>query len=290
MARFGSLRPSLHAAARRLSARLWLLIFPIALPAIRPFYIEGLTRSFDGGLHLLRIGLLDRYVRSGVFFLRWAPELLLGHGYPCSTTTPPRRLLRRRGAHLLGVSPYHAFIAVMAAFVIAARHEACTLALDIFGRRHSLAALVAAVAYLHSPYLLTNVYIRGAISRNRSPALALDISRRPPPFQNDRPPVQRLCACASLGPARHHAHHHAAHAAGLPVALHAGSLASKLGICTCAAMVPAIALLAAMGVSAFSGCPSSANGTTWPKPPTTSRALFGSPPACGHGTTSWTPG
>ncbi len=151
--------------------RLWLLIFPLALPALAPFYTEGLTRSFDGGLHLLRLGLLDRLMRSGVFYPRWAPDALLGYGYPLFNFYAPAAYYLAEALVLLGLSPYAAFIAVMAIFVLAGGLGMYALALAIFGRRHHLAALVAAVAYVYGPYLLTNVYIRGAIAEAGAQAL-----------------------------------------------------------------------------------------------------------------------
>ena len=62
---------------------LWLFLLPLlAAPALAPLYMEGLPRSYDGGYHMLRLAVLDRGVATGTFLLRWAPEMLLGFGYP----------------------------------------------------------------------------------------------------------------------------------------------------------------------------------------------------------------
>ena len=62
---------------------LWLPLLPLlALPALAPLYTEGLPRSYDGGYHMLRLAVLDRAVAGGTFLPRWAPDMLLGFGYP----------------------------------------------------------------------------------------------------------------------------------------------------------------------------------------------------------------
>jgi hypothetical protein len=143
---------------------LWLLAPLLAIPALLPFYTEGLTRSYDGGLHLLRIGLLDRYLRQGMLFPRWAPELLLGHGYPVFSFYAPAAYYLVEALHLLGLDLYTAFILAFVLLILGAGWGMYLLARDSFGANRPGAALVAAVAYLYAPYLLTNVYIRGAIA------------------------------------------------------------------------------------------------------------------------------
>lgn len=69
-------------AWRWLGDRLWLALFVLAIPALWPFYQEGLPRSFDGGLHLLRLGVLDELIRQGTLYPRRVPGLMLGYGYP----------------------------------------------------------------------------------------------------------------------------------------------------------------------------------------------------------------
>ncbi|MCL4864233.1 MAG: hypothetical protein KJZ93_32800, partial [Caldilineaceae bacterium] len=167
-------RPSLVSWMQRLSrvaARPWLLLSLLAAPALLPFYTQGLTRSFDGGLHLLRISLLDWYIRQGVLYPRWAPELLLGHGYPVFGYYAPASYYLVESLHLLGLSIQQAFVAILALMVITAGLGMFLLTADLFGPGARGAALVAAVAYMYSPYLLTNIYIRGAIAEAGAQAL-----------------------------------------------------------------------------------------------------------------------
>lgn len=156
---------------RSATAYPWLLLPLLAIPALLPFYTQGLTRSFDAGLHLLRISLLDRYIRQGMLYPRWAPELLLGHGYPVFSYYAPGSYYLVELLHLIGVSVQDAFIATLALMVIAAGVGMYLLARDLFGPTAHGAALVAAVAYMYGPYLLTNLYIRGAIAEAGAQAL-----------------------------------------------------------------------------------------------------------------------
>ena len=152
-------------------AHLWLLLFPLAWPALRPFYTEGLTRSFDAGLHMLRIGVLDRNVREGVLLPRWTPDLLLGFGYPLFNFYAPASYYLAELLLLLGFDDYHAFVAAMACFLLAAGVGMYFFSLDVYGPGRRFAALAAATAYVYSPYLLTNVYIRGALAEAAAQAL-----------------------------------------------------------------------------------------------------------------------
>lgn len=150
---------------------LWLVLFPLAIPALLPFYTEGLPRSYDGGLHLLRISLLDRYIQQGMLFPRWAPELLLGHGYPVFSFYAPGSYYLVEVLHLLGLDFYYAFIAGFAILIVVAGCGMYWLAKDSFGHEHPVAALAAAVAYMYGSYLLTNTFIRGAIAEAGAQAL-----------------------------------------------------------------------------------------------------------------------
>src|SRR5687768_2543607 len=93
------------------SRHIWILLLPLALPALWPFYSEGLPRSFDGGLHLLRLALLDRSMAAGMLLPRWSPELLLGFGYPLFNFYAPGAYYVAELFQLGGLSAYWAFIA-----------------------------------------------------------------------------------------------------------------------------------------------------------------------------------
>ncbi|MDQ3249979.1 MAG: 6-pyruvoyl-tetrahydropterin synthase-related protein, partial [Chloroflexota bacterium] len=151
--------------------RLWLLLPLLAIPALWPFYAEGLPRSNDGGLHLLRVGLLDFHLRHDTLFPRWAPEMLVGYGYPVFGSYAPSTYYLVEAFHLLGLSFYHAFITVFVLLVVVAGVGMYQLARDVLGADHKWAALVSATAYLYAPYLLTNVFVRGAMAETAAQAL-----------------------------------------------------------------------------------------------------------------------
>lgn len=152
-------------------SRLWLLLLPLLWPALRPFYSEGLPRSFDGGLHLLRLALLDRAVGAGIWLPRWSSELLLGFGYPLFNFYAPGAYYVAELFQLGGLSAYWAFIAAFCVAVLFAGIGMYRLALVTYGPGKEWAALLAAVAYAYTPYLLTNIYIRGALSEATAQAL-----------------------------------------------------------------------------------------------------------------------
>ncbi len=174
---------------RWLAEAWWLWIALLALPALWPFYSEGLPRSFDGGLHLLRLDLLDTHIRQGLLLPRWTPSLILGYGYPLYNFYAPGAYYLAETLHLLGLDLYHAFIGAFAIQILLAGWGMYCFAHDLFASpfpspetadgatetRHvtlpQWAALVAATAYLYGPYLLTNVYIRGAIAEAGAQAL-----------------------------------------------------------------------------------------------------------------------
>ncbi|MCB0115062.1 MAG: hypothetical protein KDD84_13265, partial [Caldilineaceae bacterium] len=163
----GSDAPRFTAAARRLSIRtdrLWLLLPLLALPAMWPYISRGWPNSADGTLHLLRLALLDHHIAAGFFYPRWVPELMLGNGYPVFNYYAPATYYVAEALHLLGLGYYTALMMSFAIFVAVAGIGAYRLALDLFGRKQHDAAFVAGVAYMYAPYLLSNVFIRGAIA------------------------------------------------------------------------------------------------------------------------------
>ncbi len=154
----------------------WIALTLLALPTFRTFTVEGLPRSFDGGLHLLRLSLLDYHVRQGMLLPRWTPSLMLGYGYPLYNFYGPGGYYVAEILHLLGMSLYYAFVSAFGLLILVAGYGMFLLADDIFGldgrgRRQRWAAFVAATAYMYGPYLLVNVYQRGALAETMAQAL-----------------------------------------------------------------------------------------------------------------------
>ena len=188
-----------------LSKYLWLLLLALVAPALLPFYTEGLPRSFDGGLHLLRLGMLDFHIRHGDLYPRWVPELILGFGYPLFNFYAPSSYYLAEAFHVLGLTFYAAFIVSFSLLVLFAGLGMYSLARDVFGAQRPWAALVAATAYMYAPYLLTNVYIRGAIAEAAAQMLLpwiLMVHAPPAAFQHAM--AIFLPACCELGRASHY--------------------------------------------------------------------------------------
>lgn len=152
-----------------------LIIVVAALPALWPFIRYGLPGTADGHLHLLRLVVLDHHVQQGMLYPRWTPELVLGYGYPVFNFYGPSSYYIALFLHNLGLSYVLALISTFGFFILAAGLGMYWLASDLYATQNSerrrWLALVAAVAYLYSPYLLTNVYMRGALAEAGAQAL-----------------------------------------------------------------------------------------------------------------------
>ena len=151
--------------------RAWLALPFLAIPALSPFWDDGFPQSADGLLHLLRLVLLDRYLREGLLFPRWLPGLVFGRGYPVFDYYGPATYYLAEAFHLAGLGFMPALMAAFSALVILAGGGMYALARALFGPRQDWAALLAAAAYMYAPYLLTNVFLRGALAEVGAMAL-----------------------------------------------------------------------------------------------------------------------
>ncbi|MCC6192664.1 MAG: hypothetical protein IT318_26885 [Anaerolineales bacterium] len=147
----------------------------LVLAAISPMLASGLPPGHDLFNHLMRLAAFDQAVRSGQWYPRWLPDLALGFGYPLYNFYAPGSAYLAEVFRLVGLSYPSAFIGLFAMLLLAAALGMWRLAADFFpavspGQRGSL-ALVAAAAYLYAPYVLTNVYMRGATAELGAQAL-----------------------------------------------------------------------------------------------------------------------
>ena len=151
--------------------RPWLALPLLAIPALWPFAKLSLPGSADGTLHLLRLAALDYHVRHGMLYPRWLPELFTGLGYPVLNFYGPLTYYLAELLHLIGLDLVSALITAFAVLVLAGGFGMYWLARDVLGPQQRWSALVAATAYMYAPYLLTNVYIRGAVAEVGAQAL-----------------------------------------------------------------------------------------------------------------------
>ena len=156
---------------RQLSQHPWVLLPFLGLPLAYPFLTRGMPGSADGALHLMRLGLLDHYLRHGILFPRWSPDLVLGLGYPVFSYYAPGAYYLAELLHLTGFGFPGAVMGTIFLLLLAAGAGMYCLARDILGREQRWATLVAAVAYMYAPYLLLNAFVRGAIAEVAAQAL-----------------------------------------------------------------------------------------------------------------------
>lgn len=156
----------------------FLLVLLLCLPAALPYFGGDIPRSNDSLAHLYRAVELDRLVRSGIFFPRWAPDLALGYGYPIFNyfTYGSHYLIVL--FHLTGLSLLWSLRLAYIFSLALSGVGAFLLARDVYPLPHpppsekSLmgegwgGGIIAAVAYTYSPYLLYTAHVRGGLPEN----------------------------------------------------------------------------------------------------------------------------
>ncbi len=140
----------------------------VGLAAAQPLFVGRLPWAADTLIHLYRLVELDHLLRHGYFFSRWAPDLAYGYGFPLFNFYAPLSYYFAEIFRLVGMDFAPALLATFAAFILVAGLGMYAWAADAFGQR---AGLVAAAAYVTAPYLLYNVYHRGALAEVLAMAL-----------------------------------------------------------------------------------------------------------------------
>ena len=143
------------------------LIIGIALclgtiSALGWYWATGPARGSDMPMALYRVLELDRSIQNRLLYPRWAMDLNYTYGTPLFQYYPPLvsyLVLAFRGIGLTWIS---AAKAAFTGILIFASLGMYIYARWLFARRR--AALISAVAFLFTPYLLIDVYERGAIA------------------------------------------------------------------------------------------------------------------------------
>jgi hypothetical protein len=134
-----------------------------------PLLTTSFIDSHDGLLHAMRLVAFDRLIREGTLFPRLYPEFAAGYGYPLGTFYPPLSAaiavlpLLVGGDALIGLR-----LGLGLALVVAAT-GGFLLGQALTGRRAG--GVLLAAAFLSAPYVLANVYIRGALAEAWAVAL-----------------------------------------------------------------------------------------------------------------------
>lgn len=147
-------------------ARLWPYLFValICLPAAYPYLGGGIPRSNDSLTHLYRAAELDRLVRSGDIFPRWAPDFAHGYGYPIFNYFAYFSHYLIVLFHFAGLSFLSALRASYITALLASGLTAFLLGRDLAD--DDAAGWMAAAAYVYSPYLLYTAHVRGGLPEN----------------------------------------------------------------------------------------------------------------------------
>jgi hypothetical protein len=145
-----------------------LLVWSATGPAWWPLLSARLVGTHDGYYHLYRLFELDRALRAGDLYPRWAPEFALGYGYPVFNFYPPLLLCLAAPFALAGSDLIAALNLAQLVAALMAGAASYLLARDLFGR---WPAIVAGVLYGSLPYLLIDLYVRGAVAETLGLAL-----------------------------------------------------------------------------------------------------------------------
>lgn len=140
----------------------------VGLASAQPLLAGRLPWAADTLIHFYRLVELDHLLRHGYLFSRWSPDLAYGYGFPLFHFYAPLSYYVAAILTLSGLDFGPALLATFIALIIAAGLSTYAWAADTFGRR---AGIVAATAYVTAPYLLYNVYHRGALAEVLAMAL-----------------------------------------------------------------------------------------------------------------------
>jgi len=128
------------------------------LPLLHPGFLS--TRAGgDSPFLLIRLDQLLHNLRAGVFPARWMPDAAYGLGYPFFNYYAALPYYLAAGLVLCGWGSIAALKATQAIGFLASGAAMYALARHTLRRRCS--ALLAAVAYVYTPFHLVNVYVRG---------------------------------------------------------------------------------------------------------------------------------
>jgi hypothetical protein len=128
-----------------------------------PFLVHpGLPRNTDAELHVFRAAQLGEALRGGAGYVRWAPDLWLGYGYPIFNYYSP---LTYYLANLIALIGLDIVTAVKAVFILGLLGAAAGMYVFVHANWGERAGVVAAAAYVFSPYLLfIDPHMRGDLA------------------------------------------------------------------------------------------------------------------------------
>ena len=142
------------------------LALALALVAAAPFLTRpGLPRQTDAELHVYRAAELGHALRAGAFYVRWAPDLYYGYGYPIFNYYAPLTYYLANVFDLLpGVDIVAGVKAVFVLGIFLASAGAYLLGRELFG---PVPGVLAAASFTFAPYVVfVDPHARGDLAEH----------------------------------------------------------------------------------------------------------------------------
>ncbi len=156
----------LHLAADPHLALVLLFVIPALLPLTAPGYFFG---AHDGHHSVFWLYEFDAALRDGTFWPVWAPDHVLGFGYPLWLVYTPLAFFVAEAFHLLGLGITASVKTAWAFWFLVGAAGVYRLARRWWG---TMPAVIAALTYTYAPYHLVDIYVRAAYAEFAALAIA----------------------------------------------------------------------------------------------------------------------
>lgn len=138
------------------------LLLILSLFACAPLLAPGyFLRAHDAAHSLFWLVEFDQGIRDGFLWPRWAPDQVLGYGYPLFTFYAPLAFYIAEAFHLLGASIVAAIKLTWALACLLSGVTMYRFASRLWGTG---AGFIAGLLYVYAPYHLVNIYVRAALA------------------------------------------------------------------------------------------------------------------------------
>lgn len=137
-----------------------LLILILSFWTIKPLLMEGFFPMHDD-TQVTRVFEMGKMLKSGVFPVRWVPDLGYGYGYPIFNFYAPLAYYVGGLFVVLGFDALIATKIMMIIGILLAGVFMYFLAREFFGK---LGGLVSGLFYIYAPYHAVDIYVRGDVA------------------------------------------------------------------------------------------------------------------------------
>lgn len=127
--------------------------------AVQPLFIDGFFPIHDD-TQVARVYEMGKVLRSGVFPVRWVPDLGYGYGYPIFNFYAPLAYYFGGILTLFGIDALIATKIMISFGSVIAGVFMYLFAREFWGRS---AGVIAGIFYVYAPYHAVNMYVRGAV-------------------------------------------------------------------------------------------------------------------------------